>query len=234
VGGKKTGLGRRIAQQWGVEARHALYSKDGNWFIRFRRFPEALLDPNGYILFQTENEFLECSYLRIRQRVHVPGGISNIPGYRRVVAGQPEPRLGDELVGVSAEFEEGGTQFRIHRYKERKTKAARRKKQVVLAKTGRLQCEVCDFDFAEVYGPRGERFVECHHLIPLGELNQRRKTRLKDLGIVCSNCHRMLHRKPMLTVEELRAIVMSRREQRRSSSEAMQRTPLRGDAEFGR
>jgi len=30
-----------------------------------------------------------------------------------------------------------------------------KKKRQVLAKTGRLTCEVCDFDFAVTYGERG-------------------------------------------------------------------------------
>jgi hypothetical protein len=50
-------------------------------------------------------------------------------------------------------------------------------------------------------------FIECHHLVPLHELRGLRKTRLEDLALVCSNCHRMLHRqRPCLTVNELRRL----------------------------
>ncbi len=32
-----------------------------------------------------------------------------------------------------------------------------------------LECEVCGFNFEEVYGQRGEGFIEGHHIKPLSE-----------------------------------------------------------------
>ena len=58
---------------------------------------------------------------------------------------------------------------------------------------GSLKCEVCGFDFEEKYGRVGRGFCEVHHRKPLGQSGESR-TRLQDLAIVCSNCHRMLHR----------------------------------------
>jgi 5-methylcytosine-specific restriction protein A len=58
---------------------------------------------------------------------------------------------------------------------------------------------VCGFDFAGVYGPRGSNFCEVHHLKPLSDVHSEVETRLQDLAIVCSNCHRMLHREPWQT-----------------------------------
>ncbi len=73
---------------------------------------------------------------------------------------------------------------------------------------GRLACAVCKFDFAERYGAVGEGYIECHHTLPLSELEGERRTRLVDLALVCSNCHRMLHRKrPWLGMDELAAIL---------------------------
>jgi len=106
---------------------------------------------------------------------------------------------------------EGRILFRLHRLKERNPRLVRRKKRAALTATGRLLCEVCDFDFAVVYGPLGEGFAECHHRVPLSELDGEAPTRLIDLAIVCANCHRMLHRRPTHTVEQLRVIVQSRR-----------------------
>ena len=126
-------------------------------------------------------------------------------------------------------FEEGGVQFRLHRLKERKSRAVRRKKEIVLERTGALLCESCDFDFEHVYGLLGKNFAECHHRTPLSRLTERHKTRLSELAIVCSNCHRMIHRsKPMLTVEQLRIIVLERRQPEFMSNEAMQRTRCAG------
>lgn len=68
---------------------------------------------------------------------------------------------------------------------------------------GRLECEVCGFDFATRYGDLGTGFIEAHHILPLAAAGPA-TTRLADLALVCSNCHRMLHRaKPWMTPEEL-------------------------------
>ena len=131
-------------------------------------------------------------------------------------------RRGMWLFGGSAssptalsEFEatEGRVLLRLHRIKERKPRMIRHKKQTVLAATGRLICEVCDFDFVSFYGEQlGEGFAECHHRIPLAELVEEARTRLEDLAIVCPNCHRMLHRsQPMMSIEQLRSLVLTRR-----------------------
>ena len=108
------------------------------------------------------------------------------------------------------EYPEGRMLLRLHRRKERNPKAVRRKKETVLAASGKLLCEVCDFDFAVVYGALGNGFAECHHRVPLGQLKVEQRVRLSELAIVCANCHRMLHRRPPYRVEELRVIVLSR------------------------
>jgi 5-methylcytosine-specific restriction protein A len=63
--------------------------------------------------------------------------------------------------------------------------------------TGRLECEVCGFDFFETYGERGNGFAECHHKLALS--HGTRSTYLRDLAVVCANCHRMFHRGDSLT-----------------------------------
>lgn len=76
--------GRALNQRWKVGAKHALYHKDGNWFNNLVRFPGALFDPNGYVIFKTKEEYRNCRYLNISQETNVPKGISKIPGYVRM------------------------------------------------------------------------------------------------------------------------------------------------------
>jgi predicted HNH restriction endonuclease len=109
------------------------------------------------------------------------------------------------------EGEEGRTLLRLHRMRERNLRLVRRKKQSVLATAGRLGCEACSFDFAAIYGPLGDGFAECHHRTPLAALSGVTTTRLTDLAIVCANCHRMLHRRPYHSVEQLREVVQGHR-----------------------
>ncbi len=123
--------------------------------------------------------------------------------------------LPDEITQPSEVSErsaaEGHELLRLHRVRERSHRLVARKKRLVLSKSGRLVCEACDFDFASVYGTRGERFAECHHIHPISLSAPGRRTRLSDLAIVCANCHRMLHLRPWVSIAELRAIVESRR-----------------------
>lgn len=117
--------------------------------------------------------------------------------------GIAESPVSYELEGDD-EFCEGRILTLLHMERERNPKVVRRKKEKVLKELGRLACEVCGFDFAEVYGERGVGFSECHHLVPLAQLTMDQSTRLSDLAIVCANCHRMLHRGPsLLSIEEL-------------------------------
>ncbi len=94
-----------------------------------------------------------------------------------------------------------------HQRRERSREIVRRKKTQELAKDGRLACAVCEFDFSVMYGERGNGFIECHHTKPVETLGDGGKTRLSDLVLLCSNCHRMIHaRRPWLTVAELRVV----------------------------
>jgi predicted HNH restriction endonuclease len=103
-------------------------------------------------------------------------------------------------------FPEGKEKFENHRYFERDGKIARSAKAQRLAKTGKLECEVCQFNFAAHFGEIGRGFIEAHHKTPISQLGGIKKTKIEDLALVCSNCHRMLHRgDPLLTVEQLKA-----------------------------
>jgi predicted HNH restriction endonuclease len=74
-----------------------------------------------------------------------------------------------------------------------------------------IACEVCSLDFGQVYGPHGLDYIECHHRVPLHVTGQT-QTRLADLILLCSNCHRMIHRtRQWLTVEELRNLLATQR-----------------------
>ena len=110
------------------------------------------------------------------------------------------------LTDVDSDFSAlEGTSGRVdHLRRERSRELVDRKKHAVLMATNRLECEVCGFDFAGVYGPRGSNFCEVHHLKPLSDVQSEVETHLQDLAIVCSNCHRMLHREPWTDIPGLR------------------------------
>jgi 5-methylcytosine-specific restriction protein A len=78
----------------------------------------------------------------------------------------------------------------------------------VPSQSGKLKCEVCDFDFEDVYGTLGKSFCEVHHKTPISANEIEVETKLEDLAIICSNCHRIIHRtKPMLNLNEFIALL---------------------------
>jgi predicted HNH restriction endonuclease len=71
-------------------------------------------------------------------------------------------------------------------------------------------CQVCGFNFEQNYGARGKDFIEVHHVKPLYTLNQEVMINPEnELVPLCSNCHRMIHRKKddVLSVEQLKAML---------------------------
>ncbi|MEN5174287.1 MULTISPECIES: HNH endonuclease [Acinetobacter] len=108
---------------------------------------------------------------------------------------------------------EGSFKIREHLVRERNLNIIKQKKKKVLSDLKKLECEVCHFDFKKVYGEIGEEFCEVHHLIPLSKAIGIVETKLEDLAIVCSNCHRMLHReKELLTLEGLKKLMINVKE----------------------
>ncbi len=75
------------------------------------------------------------------------------------------------------------------------------------------KCKVCKFDFETTYGDIGVGFIEVHHLRPLSKAKGKQHTSLKEVEVVCPNCHRMLHtaRPEPLSIAALKKIVESRR-----------------------
>jgi len=106
---------------------------------------------------------------------------------------------------ATIEVWEGQVIYKLHKLRERHNKINKRKKEWALDSFGRLECEACTFDFEKFYHKLGKGYVECHHRTPLSELETEQKTKLDDLALVCSNCHRMLHREiSTLSVDELK------------------------------
>lgn len=105
-------------------------------------------------------------------------------------------------------FPEGKEKYRIHRYKERNSKITNLAKNQFFERYGHLDCQICGFNFNETYGEIGTGFIEAHHIIPISELNEEIETKISDIILICSNCHRMIHRKrPWLSIKELQRLI---------------------------
>lgn len=112
-----------------------------------------------------------------------------------------------DLTEDDIEFPEGKKMLRKHIVRERNPKLIRLAKEKFIRENGKLFCEVCDFDFEKEYGELGKGYIEGHHSKPISELKEGEKTKIEDIVMVCSNCHKMLHRKrPWIGKEELKKL----------------------------
>ena len=86
--------GKQLAASWGLDVKQPLYRRTGDWYHQLKRFPGALLDADGYLIFENEEAFKSCPQLRMGkdpQRnggwVSAPDGVKAIPGYIRQPTG---------------------------------------------------------------------------------------------------------------------------------------------------
>ena len=84
-----------------------------------------------------------------------------------------------------------------------------RKNREMAIKIHGTVCQVCGFDFDEVYGrDYADSYIEIHHVRPLSE-HEGEVDPAKDLVPLCANCHRMAHRRrtTVTSIDELKALI---------------------------
>lgn len=180
-------------------------------FLKTKDKDATLLDAHSF-LWVLGNQMME--------QVAVPPVTKNVPANTQAqeeeseASALPLEAIPDVEAPTVAEedevlaFPEGKEKFVLHRKKERSRELVKAVKERALQADAKLCCQVCGFSFVEEYGELGEGFIEAHHLFPISQLTEETPTRLDDLALVCSNCHRMLHRRrPWLTLEDLKLLV---------------------------
>lgn len=137
-------------------------------------------------------------------------GVDARRGIWRLKSDVFSPSNPDNTQEVSEAFidaEEGRATLRVHLRRERSRALIIQFK----AQLNDCTCQVCGFNFESFYGRMGKDFIEAHHVVPVAKLKDGRRTKISDLVPVCSNCHRMIHRNGLVTVQEITEIVKSQR-----------------------
>src|ERR1035437_252923 len=141
-------------------------------------------------------------------RVAPVAGIERADSGKRMAdaATNDSPEISELDEDILACAPEGRKTLRFHLSGERSRSLRQRKVKQVRLAAGKLECEVCSFDFETVFPDIGEGFCEVHHLRPIATLTEDSPpTDPDELAIVCSNCHRMLHKRALpYGIEELR------------------------------
>jgi hypothetical protein len=109
---------------------------------------------------------------------------------------------------------EGNCKLAIHMRYERNSSLIKKIKNNALKSNPMLNCEACGFSFFERYGKLGQGFIEAHHNRPLSDTKETKTTR-KDINLVCSNCHKMIHKAMsqlddnfVITIEEFKSFLI--------------------------
>ena len=104
----------------------------------------------------------------------------------------------------------------IYREKRRQKRNAKLRTEAI--KEHGLKCYVCAFNFEEAYENYGAGYIEVHHLELLAKIKGEREFTIKDVRVVCSNCHSVLHRqgrKPM-DIDELKNFYEAKRKREKN------------------
>lgn len=102
-------------------------------------------------------------------------------------------------------FVEGG-QADVHGVRYERDRDARMK----CIEHYKCKCYVCGFDFEKAFGELGRGFIEVHHINPIAERSniegEYRVDPIVDLRPLCPNCHAMIHRNGIKSIEDLQSI----------------------------
>ena len=126
-------------------------------------------------------------------------------------------RSGIEIVGSikyetddNEAFIEGRVVTEAHLRRERDS-SIRKRLLAQRKKSGPLKCEICGCHSSVSMSTLEDAMFEAHHILPLAATKER-TTKLKDMAILCANCHRIIHRaitikKQWLSITEAKSII---------------------------
>lgn len=104
----------------------------------------------------------------------------------------PRPGLEHAKSRGALSVKENALRVSNHLVRERNRDLAETLKEEAL-QSASYECRVCGLRPYDLYGEAGRAALECHHIVPLAELDGESETRLDDLALVCACCHRVLH-----------------------------------------
>lgn len=188
----------RVTDRGRLYWKYAPRQRDGQNQLRKAYFIEHYGQDNGTVIIPTNSNQVE-EFL---------SSVIELGEYRIAADVLDDSAYYD--VDDDAETTEGQEAIGKHKRRERDSKLVKKAKQHALSKFGYLQCECCGFVFEEKYGTIGKGFIEAHHVTkPISDMNiQGEPVSIKDLALVCSNCHKMLHRhEPWLERHQLKTLI---------------------------
>lgn len=169
--------GKTLNYIWEVRAEHALFRKDGKWYHHLVKFPGALFDENGFILFPNDEDYKTCPYLQHGKNLHIPLGISSIPGYIKII-------------------NDGNNEFASYDINNEVNLAKRQvsifiRNKLLVERVKEIHSNACQICGLRLQIFRDRYYSEVHHIKPLGKPHFG-PDRIDNMLCVCPNHHVLL------------------------------------------
>lgn len=175
-------IAKRIKTAFNLDAEHIFYFHEGNWYHNLRRFPGILVDRNGFIRFETEQDYLNSPYLQHGTRLHIRNGISSIPNYAEFT--EEEKFIVNQIANENVY-----TNDQAERRPRNIDSIVRNQSLVRLVK--RLRNHTCQICNERLQIGNNSYYSEVHHIQPLGMPHNGHDI-LGNMICVCPNCHKKL------------------------------------------
>lgn len=175
-------IAKKINTNFNLEANHIFYFHQGTWYHNLKKFPGILVDRNGYVRFETEDDYINDSFLQHGTRLHIRDGISSMPNYIEFTEIQ-------KFMVNQFSSEETSTTDQAERIPRNIDTIPRNQSLVRLVKRLRDNtCQICDLKL-EI--SQNVFYSEVHHIRPLG-IPHDGPDIISNMICVCPNCHKKL------------------------------------------
>jgi 5-methylcytosine-specific restriction protein A len=175
-------IAKRINTAFNLGAEHIYFFHKGDWYHNLRRFPGILVDRNGYVRFEREQDYLNSPFLQHGTRLHIRNGISSIPDYIKFT--EEQKFIINQLSNRNIE-----TNDQAERRPRNIDGIVRN--QTLVRKVKRLRNHTCQICNERLQISNNSFYSEVHHIQPLGKPHNGPDI-IGNMICVCPNCHKKL------------------------------------------
>jgi 5-methylcytosine-specific restriction enzyme A len=172
--------GKQLNILLNLEARHALYREDGCWYHHLTDFPGVLFDKDGYLIVNSQEDYLNNKSLQHRQDLHIVGGISLISGYMKFSR--------EDRKKIFLNINEFANEETLRKMREIDLIVRNNSLVRILKDIYRNTCQICE---TSLQIAENKYYSEVHHIKPLGSPHNG-PDKLDNMICICPNCHVLL------------------------------------------